>query len=60
MLFTFLSLGLFMTPVQETVLAQDNPSISGTVQDDKGHSVPGATVFIWKTAPRNGTVKSYL
>jgi hypothetical protein len=51
MLFTLLSLGLFVTPVQEKVLAlsKENPSISGTVQDEKGQAVSGATVvvFFW-------------
>ena len=61
MLFTLLSLALFMTPVQEKLLAKGNPSITGTVQDEKERAVPGATVFIWTSAPRSwDTVKTYL
>ena len=61
MLFTLLSLSLFVTPVQERLLAKGSPSITGTVRDEKGQAVPGATVFIWTSDHRSkGTVKIYL
>jgi hypothetical protein len=59
MLFTLLSFGLFVTPVQEKLLAKGSPSITGSVRDERGQAVPGATVFIWTSAPRNG-IKIYL
>ncbi len=64
MLSTLLSLALFVTLVQEKVLAlaKENPSITGTVQDEKGQTVPGATVvvFFWTTPPPEGKVKIYI
>jgi len=62
MLFTLLSLALFVPPVQEKVLANKSPSITGTVQDEKGQTVSGAILFVfsWTTAPREGRAKSYL
>lgn len=59
MLFTLLALALSVTSAQEKVLAKENPSITGTVQDEKGQMVPGAVVFIWTAAPRRAT-KIYL
>jgi hypothetical protein len=61
MLFTLLSLSLFVTPLQEEFLAKGNPSIAGSVQDEKGQVVPGATVvgFFWMAAPPRG-IKIYL
>ena len=64
MLFTILSFALFGTHVQEQVLAKENPSITGTVRDEQGQAVPGATVvaFFWRAraAPDEGKVKIYL
>jgi hypothetical protein len=61
MLFTLLSLALVGTPVQEKVLAKENPCLTGTVQDEKGQVVAGATVvgFFWMAAPPRG-IKIYL
>jgi hypothetical protein len=61
MLFTLLSFALFGTHVQEQVLAKENPSIAGSVRDEKGQTVPGATVvgFFWMAAPPQG-LKIYL
>ncbi len=61
MLFTLLSLALVGTPVHEKVLAKENPSITGTVQDEKGQAVPGAAVFVFfYTDPHLGKVKTYV
>jgi len=62
MLATLLSLAFFASPVQEKVHANEKPSITGAVQDEKGQAVPGATVivFMWKNSRREGGVKTYL
>jgi hypothetical protein len=45
---------LLVVPIPLAQVVSERPSLLGTVQDERGLPLVGATVFIYTAAPRQG------